>query len=121
MKLKLITLFCITLSSMLGSCAILFPAPLTPQSGSLYTSVKANHNCLLGEEGGCVGAEGPKAVGARSGSSCSSTILGLISSGDNSVKTAADNGGITQVASIDYSNSNVLGFWVQSCIIVNGN
>jgi TRL-like protein family len=97
-------------------------APLSPPgSGSLYTNVKANFNCWHGDEGSCVGENGPKAAGSKSGEACASTILMLITTGDMSLKTAASNGGISRVASIDYSTMNVLGsLYMKSCTIVNG-
>jgi len=92
------------------------------QGGSLYSSVKGNWNCNLPDEASCVGQSGPKAAGAKTGEACTSQILGLIQTGDMSLKTAASNGGISQVASIDYSQTRILGsLYGQNCIMVNGN
>ncbi len=96
--------------------------PLSPPgSGSLYTNVKANFNCWHGEEGSCVGENGPKVAGSKTGEACASTILMLFTTGDMSLKTAASNGGISRVASIDYGWTNILGsVYMKSCTIVNG-
>ena len=92
-------------------------APLAPAgSGSLYTGVTANYNCLSNDSG-CVGE-----VGSKTGKACTSAILGLIATGDMSIKAAAANGGISKVTSVDYSQSAILGgLYVTSCTIVNGN
>ena len=61
------------------------------------------------------------AVGAKSGEACASGILGLISSGDASIKAAAAAGGITKVNAVDYKNDNLLGsVLTKTCTIARG-
>ena len=48
-------------------------------------------------------------------------ILGLFSSGDGSVRTAAANGGISEVKHIDYEYKNVLGIYQRYTTVVYGN
>ncbi|MCR9141358.1 MAG: TRL-like family protein [bacterium] len=100
--------------------------PLIPP-GSLLTSVKTNANCGAGTED-CIGeqeygdATGEGAgVGSKQGESCASSILGLIATGDVGIKTAAENGGITRVRSIDTHNTQILSsIYQETCILVNG-
>lgn len=103
-----------------------------PGSGSIFASTKVNHNCQSsavsgGFSGGgsfgdanCVGNAGPRAVGSKSGEACASSILGLIQTGDMSMKAAAENGGLKTVSSVDASHMHVLGLYQKNCIIVNG-
>jgi hypothetical protein len=82
-------------------CAIVVPtlgciaAPVVPPLGLVYTNVRAP----LAPRG---------EVGSRRGVSEATSILGLISLGDASVKAAASNGGIRDVKLVDYEYTNVL-------------
>ncbi len=89
--------------------------------GSLYQGYKANFNCWHNADGSCVGKDGPKAVGSKTGEACATSILGLILTGDMSLEAAAAAGGISKVASVDYSYTSILvGVMQKSCTIVNG-
>lgn len=96
-------------------------------SGSLFQSTTENVNCGAGAED-CVGeqeygdADGNGAmVGSKSGESCATNILSLFATGDVSLKTAADNGGITKVHSVDRSHTGVLSsVYRKTCILVHG-
>lgn len=100
--------------------------PLLPE-GSIFTSISTNANCGAGAED-CIGeqeygdASGEGAgVGLKQGESCASSILGLFASGDVGIKTAADNGGITRVRSIDTKRTQILSsIYQETCILVNG-
>jgi hypothetical protein len=62
-------------------------------------------------------------VGAKSGEACVSGILGIISTGDASIKAAAAAaaGGITKVNAVDYKNDNLLGSVLsKTCTIARG-
>ena len=60
-------------------------------------------------------------VGAKSGEACASGILGIISTGDASIKAAAAAGGITKVNAVDYRNDNLLGsVLAKTCTIARG-
>lgn len=94
--------------------------------GSIMHNTKQNANCALGSED-CIGEtyreQGTKGavVGAKQGRSCANNLLGLIASGDVSVKTAAAAGGITKITSIDQEDNNLLSSIMQErCILVNG-
>ena len=59
-------------------------------------------------------------VGPKEGRACVQSILGLIATGDASIKTAAANGGISKIGSIDHYSRNILGILGEFCTIVRG-
>lgn len=59
-------------------------------------------------------------VGKRKGEACASSVLGWVTTGDASVRAAADAGGITRIVSVEYAYQNVLGVWAKYCTIVSG-
>jgi len=61
------------------------------------------------------------AVGAKSGEACATGYLGIVSSGDASLKAAAAAGGITKINYVDYKNNNLLGSVISTtCTIARG-
>ncbi len=89
--------------SLLAGCATYNP------QGSLYNGVKtgmtANNNVSA----------------VKTGQACSNSYLGLIAVGDASIESAKANGGITNVATINYTTNNVLGIYGEYCVVVSGN
>ena len=79
----------------------------TPAIGVLYTEVY-----------GPIDAGGK--VGNKEGRACVQSILGLIATGDASIKEAARDGGITQIGSVDHYTRNILGILGEFCTIVRG-
>jgi hypothetical protein len=79
----------------------------SPAIGILYTDVK-----------GPLDAEG--ALGAKSGTACAQSILGLVASGDASIEAAAHAGGINNVTTVDHHTTNILGLMGEFCTIVHG-
>lgn len=59
-------------------------------------------------------------LGIKHGEACAESILGWVTTGDASVATAAKEGGITTIASVDHHASNVLGIFAKYCVIVTG-
>ncbi len=59
-------------------------------------------------------------AGDKEGRACMESILGLVATGDSSVETAKQNGGITRVTSVDYEVENVLGVIGKYCTVVRG-
>ncbi len=59
-------------------------------------------------------------VGSREGKACAQSILGLVATGDASIQTAARNGGITNIGSVDHYTRNLLGILGEFCTIVRG-
>ena len=58
---------------------------------------------------------------AKQGKACADSILGLIARGDASVRAAKENGGITEVSTIDHSARNFFGIVGEWCTLVRGN
>ena len=79
---------------MLAGCATPFPM------GAIYTEVKA-----------------PVALGdgalsySKVGTSKATSVLGLVATGDCSIKAAAANGGIKNIKYVDYDAKNILGIY----------
>jgi hypothetical protein len=59
-------------------------------------------------------------IGPKKGESCSTSILGLVTTGDASIRAAADAGGINAVSAVDQSYTNILGLFATYCVIVSG-
>ena len=65
---------------------------------------------------------GKDKTGAKRGEACSMGILGVAAFGDASIDTAKKAGGITDIHSVEYQATAVLGFvYVQTCTVVYGN
>ncbi len=80
----------------------------SPVMGALYTDA----------QGGMVASGLP--LGTIKGEACASSILGLVGTGDASIKTAAANAGITRVTAVDYSSFSILFFYGKYCTVVYG-
>ena len=59
-------------------------------------------------------------VGKKVGTSKATFIFGICFGGDYSVQTAAKNGGITKISTVDVRNYNALGVVVTRKVIVTG-
>ena len=57
---------------------------------------------------------------AKEGKACAESILGLVAKGDASVRAAKENGGITEVTSVDHSARNFFGIVGEWCTLVRG-
>ena len=96
--------------SVAALAAILFSgcASSTP-TGALFTGVKLP---VSGNQG---------ASGNKTGEASCMSLLGILATGDCSVSTAAKNGGITQVQSVDTRVDSILGIINSYTTIVKGN
>lgn len=56
----------------------------------------------------------------KTGTSTCTSILGLVAEGDCSISTAAKNGGITKVSTVDFDVSNILFLYATTTVIVTG-
>lgn len=86
----------------LSGCATPFPM------GQLYTEIKSP-----------VGA-GEGGTGSKVGTAKATSILGLVATGDASIKTAMQNGNITNIKYVDYESKNILGIYGEYTTIVYG-
>lgn len=59
-------------------------------------------------------------TGPKRGEACSWSVLGLVTAGDSSVGTAAKQGGVARISTVDNSFSNYLGLYASYCVVVSG-
>ena len=90
-------------SSFLSGCIAVY----TPAIGVLYTEVYGP-------------IDAGSRDGAKDGTSCAQSVLGLVATGDASIKAAARDGGITKIDSVDHFSKNILGIIGEFCTIVRG-
>ena len=87
---------------LLAGCATPYPY------GAIYTEIKSP--VAVGEAGSY----------SKVGVSKSTSILGLVATGDASIKAAMENGRITRVKYVDYSAKNTLGIYGEYTTTVYG-
>jgi hypothetical protein len=90
-------------STLLSGCIAVY----TPAIGTLYTEVWGP-------------VDAGETVGSKEGQSCAQSILGLVATGDASIKAAAKAGGIKKISSVDHYTRNILGILGEFCTIVRG-
>lgn len=56
----------------------------------------------------------------KKGSACATNVLGIIGAGDASIYTAKRNGGITKIATADYSSTGFYPIFGRTCVNVAG-
>jgi len=88
----------------LYGCGAIFPY----QSGVVYTDYQIPAMTTENE------------TGTKQGEACQTNILGLVATGDASISTAAENGGITNIYAVDTNFSTILGIYSKSCTLVTG-
>ena len=88
---------------MLNGCATPYPM------GMIYTEIKAP---VAAGDGGM--------SYSKVGVSKATSVLGLIATGDCSIKTAAANGGIKTIKYVDYDAKNTLGIYGEYTTTVYG-
>ena len=89
---------------------------------------------VLGVSAGCGGVMGPttgmwmdvkgpiqggSGGGSKTGEACSQSWAGIVALGDASIETAAKNGGITRIDSVDFTMKNMIAVG-KFCTIVRG-
>jgi len=70
---------------------------------------------------GDVAGKTAEADTVKHGKACAHSILGLLAEGDASVRAAKENGGISEVSSVDHSARNLLNIVAEWCTLVRGN
>ncbi|MDD5466064.1 MAG: TRL-like family protein [Candidatus Omnitrophica bacterium] len=91
------------LAAMLSGCATPYPM------GMIYTEVKAP----------VAAGDGAMAY-SKTGTAKATSILGLVATGDCSIKAAAANGGIKNIKYVDYDARNTLGIYGEYTTTVYG-
>jgi TRL-like protein family len=82
--------------------------------GSLYTGTQVPHGMNRNE------TSGPAKTGDKHGEACATGILGAAAFGDASLDAAKKAGGITEVHSVEFHGTNILGLYTQGCTEVHG-
>ena len=59
-------------------------------------------------------------VGKKKGEACATSILGIITTGDATIRAAADAGGIKNISAVDASMKNIIGIVGTYCTVVSG-
>lgn len=83
-------------------------------TGSLYTGIQVPHGVNRNETSGA-GKSGDKA-----GEACATGILNAVAFGDASMDAAKKAGQITEVHSVEFHGTNILGIYMQGCTEVHG-
>jgi len=104
---KIVSLALISGALLLSGC---FAYGVSPVAGIIYTDVKAP-----------IAVTSSQTQPTKKGSAEASSILGLFAFGDASVKTAAADGGITEIHHVDYQTVSFLGIYASYEVTVYGN
>ena len=102
-KFAMIALLAGLFAFVCSGCASYLPA------GAIYTEAK-----------GGIGAGSGDLSHSKVGKATSTSILGLVATGDASIKTAAANGGINKIKYVDYEVENILGIYGKYTTVVYG-
>lgn len=94
----------------LSFCSGCVVAPFQPPAGLAFTQYKAPLDVDYDNT----------ALGPKTGSASSSSVLALVSFGDCSIQAAAMNGGIEKVNHADYEFFSILGLYTKTTVIVYG-
>ena len=100
----------------LGGAAAIFllGCGYTYPFGVLYTGASVPHGVNRAE------LSGPGKSGDKQGEACATGILFLAAFGDASVDAAKKAGGITEVHSVEFHETNILGLYQQGCTVAHG-
>ena len=82
--------------------------------GSIYTGTSIPHPMDRSE------TSGPGKTGDKSGEACATGILGLAAFGDASLDASKKAGGISEVHSVEFHGTNILGIYQQGCTVAHG-
>lgn len=82
--------------------------------GSLYTGTQVPHPVNRNE------TSGPGKSGDKHGEACATGILNAVAFGDASLDAAKKAGGVTEVHSVEFHGTNILGIYMQGCTEVHG-
>lgn len=79
-----------------------------PTGGVLFTDVQGPVN------------SNPGSATSAKGKACAKNFLGLLAQGDASIEAAKDDGGISEVTTVDHETTTILGLYAQFCTVVYG-
>lgn len=98
------------LATILVGCGFLGGYP----TGSIYTGTQVPHGVNRNE------TSGAGKTGDKQGESCATGILGLAAFGDASLDAAKKAGGVSELHSVEFHSTNILGIYTQGCTVVHG-
>jgi hypothetical protein len=98
------------MATCLFGCALIGGYP----TGSLYTGTQVPHR--MNREH----VQGPAHSGDKTGEACATGILYAVAFGDASLDAAKKAGSITEVHSVEFHGTNILGVYSQGCTQVHG-
>lgn len=108
MKKSILLVAVLAAASMMSGCAAFAFSGRGVPMGALYAEAMANEQVT----------QNP--IASKRGEACASSILGLVTTGDASVATAAKNGGINKVGVVDQQYTSILGLYAKYCVVVTG-
>jgi hypothetical protein len=83
-------------------------------TGSLYTGIQVPHGMDRTETSGAAKS------GDKHGEACATGILNAVAFGDASLDAAKKAGGVTEIHSVEFHGTNILGIYMQGCTEVHG-
>lgn len=101
------------------NCLLVMAVVVGSLTGCAMPSNRLGHGGIYGDAIEPVAATSSSSA-TKSGTACSSNILGIIATGDASIDAAKKAGGITTVSTVDVETSNILTFYASVCTIVHG-
>jgi hypothetical protein len=82
--------------------------------GAFYDGTTTPHAMMR------VNGDGANKAGAKTGESCATGIMWLVAWGDASVASAKAAGGIKEVHSVEFHDTNYVGVYHVGCTVVHG-
>lgn len=82
-------------------------------TGSLYTGVQVPHGMDRNE------VSGAGKTGDKGGEACATGILGVAAFGDASLNAAKKAAGISEIHTVEFHGTNILGLYTQGCTEVH--
>ena len=105
------------MSKLLAVC--LLPMALSGCAGFAFAGQKVAHGFIYADAVTPVHASNNN-IGRKTGEACAMSILGIVTTGDATIRAAADAGGVRDISAVDSSIMNVLGIYAKHCTIVSG-
>lgn len=96
------------LAAFILGCGVGYP------TGSLYSGIQIPHGMDRAEVSGAAKS------GDKHGEACATGILSLVAFGDASLDAAKKAAGVTEVHSVEFHGTNILGIYMQGCTEVHG-
>lgn len=108
MKARCFACAAVAAAALFAGC---YSAPVMPPPGLIYADISGPID---------IDANETPIANLRSGRTEAKSVLGLVAWGDASLKTAADNGGLSTLEHADYEFFNVLGVYQRFTTIAYG-